>query len=308
MMVRNEEEYIVGCLEQCQDIVDEYVVVDTGSTDKTIALIENFAKYSHVPFKFLKGPEEWVYEKGHEFEGRLKNYSIPRNFTLDQATKKWILHLDADERIAPQDFPKLVKITEGESDLAIFHVINYLEKCKSPNVQPKYASSESVRLFKKSDQLYYTGVIHETLDDALSAYRQSGKIGVTRAPFVLHHYGYLKKREVVKNKLAYYEELNKNQSKITDDKDPRPHFNLALHYLEENNDAKALECFQNALSLNPKFWHANHQMACMNIKSAKYFLAKALKSMPQEHPFLKEGKEIFKYLSSKTFEQAKVCA
>ncbi len=50
MIVKNEEKYLPGCLESIKGLVDEIIIVDTGSTDKTIEIAESFnAKIFHFP-------------------------------------------------------------------------------------------------------------------------------------------------------------------------------------------------------------------------------------------------------------------
>ena len=75
MIVKNEENYLGGCLESVKDIVDDIVIVDTGSTDKTIEIAE---KYGAKIFHF-----EWV-----------NDFSAARNFALAKSTGDWILYLD----------------------------------------------------------------------------------------------------------------------------------------------------------------------------------------------------------------------
>ena len=83
MIVKNEEKLLPGCLESAKDFVDEIIIVDTGSTDKTIEIAKQYnAK---------------IYE--HPWEN---NFSKHRNQSISYATSDWILYLDADEELANQ--------------------------------------------------------------------------------------------------------------------------------------------------------------------------------------------------------------
>src|SRR5205085_8623718 len=98
-IVKNEEKYLRGCLESVQGAVDEIVVVDTGSTDSTIAIAEEFgAKVVHFA---------WT-----------DDFSAARNVSLDHATGDWAFWLDADERLG-----------KGEGRL-----LRYLVEEAEPNV------------------------------------------------------------------------------------------------------------------------------------------------------------------------------
>ena len=285
MMIKNEEDMIIDCLEHVQHIVDEYIIVDTGSTDKTIELVEHFAKYSIAPVKLFHYP--WC-----------DNYSRPRNYGKTKATQPWILHLDADERMKYEDIKTLFYISESDVDLVIFPVLNYLEKFV-PGKKQSCAPTESVRLFRNIPELYYSGIIHETLDDAYCALEQRRIVAKGRAPFNLHHHGYLRENERVQKKLDYYEILNNKQIEITEGKDPRPYFNLALHYMHHSKLPEALASFQKALELNPNFYHANQQMAILNLTNAMEFLKNTLKNMPQTHPNRGDTEQILTFLSER---------
>ena len=81
MIVKNEEKFLAGCLESVKNIVDEIIIVDTGSTDKTIEIANSYnAKVYHFEWK--------------------NDFSLARNESIKHATGDWILILDADERLA----------------------------------------------------------------------------------------------------------------------------------------------------------------------------------------------------------------
>lgn len=286
MMVKNEEEYLLGCLENIQPAVDEFIIVDTGSTDSTIDIIEKFAKHSLVPVKLLRFP--WC-----------DNYSLPRNYGKKHATRPWILFMDADERFEDHAVRQVYQATEGDADVVILNVLNYMESVQRGK-NPKIATTRAARLFRNIPEFYLTGIIHESLDDAMAAYSRGHKLKVVDAPFALHHYGYLKKKEVVESKMVYYEKLNNDQIKVTDGMDPRPYFNLALHYLQWERPTDALKAFQKTLELNPRFWLASQQMAALNMNNAKTFLARTLESMPAHHPARKQSEHLFTFLNDNT--------
>ena len=84
MIVRDEEKVIARCLDSVKDIVDEIIVVDTGSIDNTKEIV---AKYTKKIYDF-----EWV-----------NDFSKARNFSFSKATKDYIMWLDADDVIMPED-------------------------------------------------------------------------------------------------------------------------------------------------------------------------------------------------------------
>lgn len=80
MIVKNEENFLSDCLDSISEYVDEIIIVDTGSTDNTVNIAN---KFTDNIYHF-----NWV-----------EDFSLARNECLKYAKGKWILYLDADERI-----------------------------------------------------------------------------------------------------------------------------------------------------------------------------------------------------------------
>ncbi len=93
MIARNEENNLVNCLSKVGSLVDEIIVVDTGSTDKTKDVAKIFGA------------------KVFDFKWN-NNFSDARNFSLSKATGDWILILDADEVISPKDHDRMRKLVK----------------------------------------------------------------------------------------------------------------------------------------------------------------------------------------------------
>src|SRR3989304_7398638 len=93
MIVKNEEKNIVPCIEGIRDIVDEIIIVDTGSNDATLELaVKIGAKVFSFPWS--------------------ENFSTARNESIRHATGDFILWLDADDRIKPEEKTKLLQLTK----------------------------------------------------------------------------------------------------------------------------------------------------------------------------------------------------
>jgi glycosyltransferase involved in cell wall biosynthesis len=82
MIVKNEENNIANCLESVKDLVDEIIIVDTGSTDKTKEIV---AQYTDKIYDF-----EWI-----------DDFAAARNFAFSKGTKNYLMWLDADDIIKP---------------------------------------------------------------------------------------------------------------------------------------------------------------------------------------------------------------
>lgn len=90
----NEEKNIARCLNSCQDLADEIVVVDSYSTDQTKSICLNYPKV-----RFLENP----------FVGHIEQ----KNFALEQCTGDYILSLDADEALSPELYQEIANLKES---------------------------------------------------------------------------------------------------------------------------------------------------------------------------------------------------
>ena len=103
MIVKDEEKVLKRCLDSVKDIVDEIIIVDTGSHDKT----KDIAKqYTDKLYDF-----KWI-----------DDFSKARNFSFSKATKDYIIWLDADDVILEDDRIKLLNL---KIDLIIVFYINF---------------------------------------------------------------------------------------------------------------------------------------------------------------------------------------
>ncbi|HEY9906517.1 MAG TPA: glycosyltransferase family 2 protein, partial [Thermosynechococcaceae cyanobacterium] len=90
MIVRDEAAALPRCLKSVQGVVDETIVVDTGSVDDTIAVAQSFSQLLNV--------------RVHQFTW-CHDFSAARNYSLQYAQGEWILILDADEILQPEIVP-----------------------------------------------------------------------------------------------------------------------------------------------------------------------------------------------------------
>ncbi|WP_315117693.1 glycosyltransferase [uncultured Clostridium sp.] len=94
MIVKDEQDVISRCLDCIKDIVDEIIIVDTGSTDNTKEIIK---RYTDKVFDF-----EWI-----------GDFSAARNYAYSKATKDFILWLDADDVILEEDREKFKELKQN---------------------------------------------------------------------------------------------------------------------------------------------------------------------------------------------------
>ena len=163
MIVRDEERFLPGCLDSLAGIVDEIVVVDTGSTDTSVGIAEARGAFvfHHV----------WA-----------EDFAAARNVALDRATGEWILYIDADERLRPVNRERLVRRLHGAVEIA-FTVLFHPFAHSTPYYE--------YRLWRNDPRVRFRGVIHEKHTTAIEQISATEHRPIGRcASVVIDHVGY----------------------------------------------------------------------------------------------------------------------
>jgi len=195
MIVKNEEKFLPGCLESAKDVVDEIIVVDTGSTDRTMEIAREYGAI--------------IYE--HPWQN---DFSYHRNQSIDYATGDWILILDADEELDPSEHGMIKSaVRRKDIDAVSFVVYNKIQGGRTGFLN-------SHRLFRNRKEYRYSGIVHNQL--AMDGITLSTQLKV-------YHHGYGLSEEQMREKGKRTEKLLKEQLKENPD-NAFAHFNLAQIY------------------------------------------------------------------------------
>lgn len=137
-IVKNESANLARCLESIKPYVDEIVLVDTGSTDDTIAIAQQYgATIGHF---------EWC-----------NDFAAARNHALSLVTGDWVLVLDADEELVVYD--SLFRDRWLTTEAPAIYGLNRLDLFEVEDI----ASSIHPRLYQKLPGIHYVGRYHEQL-------------------------------------------------------------------------------------------------------------------------------------------------
>jgi len=275
MIVKNEADFIKNCLNSVKDLVDEIIVVDTGSTDNTTEIAKEYgAKIFHF---------RWI-----------DDFSKARNESIKHATGDYILMLDADETFSPREIEKIRQIVEEDKyDAISFIQRNYANSSDIAGFVSKkgdlYEESADfsgwqpnpiTRLFRNKAGIYYRNRIHETVDESIS--ELDGNTLETDIP--IHHYARKKDMSFWHNKGEHYLRLGKKKVEEQPD-NPKAHFELGLQYQELGKLEQAEKCFRETIELKQDYAKAYHNLGSNLLKQGKFdeterYLMKGLELEP----------------------------
>jgi tetratricopeptide (TPR) repeat protein len=165
-IVRNEAANLPRCLASIRDVVDEIVILDTGSTDDTVAIARSVGAIVH----HLDWPDD---------------FSLARNHALQFVTGDWVLVLDADEALVPEVMPVIRSAIVNPNYLVINLIRHEIGAAQSPY-------SLVSRLFRRHPDIRFARPYHAMIDDSVEALLQrepNWQIGQIE-PVAIAHYGY----------------------------------------------------------------------------------------------------------------------
>ncbi|MBE6105137.1 glycosyltransferase family 2 protein [Anaerovibrio lipolyticus] len=147
VIVKNEEKNMPRWLNCMKNIADEIIVVDTGSTDNTVAL----AKQAGAQLYYFK----WI-----------NDFAAAKNYAIEQATGDWIIFLDADEsftKAAQKVFRK--ELERFNRDKSVGCLLCRMLDLNADDNNRVFNTSLLPRIFRRSPYIRYKGAIHEQVEN-----------------------------------------------------------------------------------------------------------------------------------------------
>ncbi len=239
MIVKDESEQLADCLASIQGLADQIRIVDTGSSDNTVEIARQYK--ADVTF-FI-----WC-----------DDFSAARNESLRGCKGDWVFVLDADERIAEEDLPKVRALTDASQIFCYrFTTRNYTNTTSVGEFHPcapddphamgfaGWYPSVKVRLFPNNAGAHFEGRIHELVNKSLEA----RGIRPVECDIPIHHYPYLKSPERVIRKQEMYLDLGRKKVQANPE-DPKGLIELGNQYAEVGDYGNAVLCYRDALRLD----------------------------------------------------------
>lgn len=252
MIVKDAEEHLERCLHSLQGIVEEIIVVDTGSTDNTLTIAKRYGA------------------KTHHFSWN-NDFSAARNASLEQATQDWILIIDDDEAFDRRELGLLKeRLDTLEADAAIIHTKNFTNSRNlqgwTASTQVKgfdgYVVSKRVRLFRNNKGIRFHYNLHESVMPSLTAFHYK-TVEITDVSVL--HYGY----EAHKEK---YLDMAEKELEENDD-DPKVLYEAGVAFLHQRMYDKAVDAFSKVRKMNPHYLQTLTNLGTAYTKQGKFYEA-----------------------------------
>lgn len=245
MIVKNEEEVLHQCLNSVKDLVDEIVVVDTGSTDRTKEIAKEFTENIY-DFKWID------------------DFSAARNFSYSKATKDYIFLMDADDVLLEEDREKFKKLKEElnnnvDAVMMLYHV--WFDEQNNPTF-----SYRQNRLVKRARNFKWVGVVHEYL-------QCSGNV-IESDVAITHRKKDKKNVGPSDRNLKIYEKRLEKGATFT----PRDLFYYSNELREHGQFEKAIQHYNQFLEAG-NGWVEDNIRACINLAICYRSLGNAKKEM-----------------------------
>ncbi|WP_457911922.1 glycosyltransferase, partial [Hydrogenibacillus schlegelii] len=223
MIVRNEAGRLSRALQSVRDVVDEMIVVDTGSTDGTPEIARaHGARVVAVPWQ--------------------DDFSAARNAGLEFARGDWVFVLDADEWLEPADRGRLKALLWSPA-LAAYEGGFVQIWNRLGDGREGVAVHPALRLFRNRPEHRFSGRVHEQI--AAAIFRRKPDAALFVSDIRVHHDGYLRDVVRLRGKIERNERLLR-QALLAAPDDPFLWYNLGVEALRRGAAAEAAQAFVRA--------------------------------------------------------------
>lgn len=172
VIAKNEEKFLGQCLDSVRGLADQVIVLDTGSTDRTVEIAKQHGAevYSHA----------WD-----------DDFSAARNAALERATGDWVMFLDADEELSASEHENLRADMQAPGVMAV--------RLRLQNVgQEEDGLCYVPRLWRNAPGLFFYGRVHEQIFPSILVKCEEWGMETRLGTATLRHHGY--SAEVIKDR------------------------------------------------------------------------------------------------------------
>jgi len=244
MIVKDEEEVLARCLNSVKDAVDEIIIVDTGSTDKTKEIAKSFT--DHV-FDF-----QWI-----------NDFSAARNKAFSMATMDYQMWLDADDVMPPESVEKMIRLKKTLAPTVDIVTMKYITHF-DVNGNPILVSTRE-RLTKREKNYQWIDPVHECIP----------LIGNCVNSDIEIHHKKIKFESQSDRNINIYKSMEKSGKPFT----PRQQYYYARELKDHHLWGEAAYYFEKFLQ-SGKGWFEDNIASCYNLSICYKEMKEEQKVMP----------------------------
>lgn len=227
MIVKNEEKNLADCLASVGDFASEVIIVDTGSTDRTVEI----ARASGARVEYFA----WI-----------DDFSAARNESIRYATGDWIFWMDADDRLAPNELNRLKNaLVSGLAQVYSCRVVSGVGRDSSVATT---ATVTHARLFPNHRGLHFVNALHEDITPVAMG------LGLTAAEtnITIHHTGYTADPDTMQARGARNEKIVRREM-AKEPRNRRLYYDLAVALYLQDDYSQTIENMERFLVDPPEY-------------------------------------------------------
>lgn len=227
LIIRDEGKNLCRCLSSVKNNAAEIIVIDTGSSDDSIAIAREFSNHVYS--------YQWT-----------NDFSSARNFGLEKANGEWILVIDGDEELPGGCLDLLqekIQVKEAEA-----YFIN-IKSDSDINLELQLIPDMQLRLFRNNPKYRFKGIVNEKIIDSIKESNPGAAIECLDNIFLIHH-GYNDENHAIRleRKIQLLEQVYRQE-----ENQQTRHFYLGCEYYRHHCFTQALEHFsENSNDYNSK--------------------------------------------------------
>lgn len=180
MIVKNEQKFLPGCLDSLRGLADEIIIADTGSTDRTVEI----AQVHGATIVYT----DWT-----------GDFAEARNFSLRHCTGTWVLYIDADERVLPEQAAYIRTMLEDAPEYIGAFLCNIVSPHRQSNNTTETHTGAYPRLFRNLGYpaVQFQGRVHEQISPSIL----NADLKIAPSDIIIQHLGYDQSPEVMRTKV-----------------------------------------------------------------------------------------------------------
>jgi len=218
LIAKNEERFLAGALASVREVADEIVLVDTGSSDRSIEIArEHGCRVLHEPWR--------------------DDFAASRNVGIAAARGRFLLCLDADERLVhPEGLREALDV--APPGIGGYFLERHDRVVRPEDGEPDVYPIGMLRLFRNHPEILYEGIVHERPNDAVL--RAGFSVGALAPVHLTHLVSDLPYERLVEKQRRYLRLLDLALARDPNDFWSRYYRGKTVWFLERRDEAKAV--------------------------------------------------------------------